>query len=645
MSDKDLPREDQVAFGRDRGAAGGEASGARLERDGEGVGVEERSGVAGLEEAFFDEDKVAAIRADLEAGGASVGPGSELGEVGDLLEGDDALEGEDELARIMAPARSVRHPIVAAVVIVASLAGLYWLYPDFRFFLRSSEPRQVGRASAALKAGRLVPNTYVTLSGQVIPQTMANGVERSLFGAAATHKVYMFILRDTDNRLVVRTRRPLVTNMSKPGPHKFRAGVFTGRLRRLDDTGYAAELRGFYVKQSERSKVLRQEHELTAAAILRAAGKPGPTLQDVSGARVTLRQQTPLTLFVSFPGEYELQLHTEMRDTIKKMLVKGGKGASKCGDPDPKTGLPPTGRGGSVYVQPDPKVLTLDGVAEKLSVAARDARPPAGAGEQATDGQDLVIPVPPGTEVFNATSRDCTRACANLAGLARKRCGRSCSPDSGVQISPDPSGRVLVAVGGRCGGFPGEAHKIDLRARIFDTAKRAEAFVAALGYPYALAEDASKTSRKTVTFVVRMPREAALRLQRRQTRSSVYNISPRFEVILVRWRHLERQGRDLLITRTSRGFPTSYRVQVTKAGKRLVAEPLGATLTVPSSRLRKAQLSMVLRLPPDTLVLEEGVSPSSMWSEPFLPGVPIFYAMLIGIILLNLLAIVAHFRG
>ena len=44
-------------------------------------------------------------------------------------------------------------------------------------------------------------------------------------------------------------------------------------------------------------------------------------------------------------------------------------------------------------------------------------------------------------------------------------------------------------------------------------------------------------------------------------------------------------------------------------------------------------------------MLEEGITPSAMWERPFLPGVPIFYALLIGFILFNLLAIRAYFRG
>ncbi len=62
--------------------------------------------------------------------------------------------GEDGLARIMAPKRAVRHPLVAGVVICASLFGLYWFWEDFRFFLRSNEPEKLGDVTKALKQGK-----------------------------------------------------------------------------------------------------------------------------------------------------------------------------------------------------------------------------------------------------------------------------------------------------------------------------------------------------------------------------------------------------------------------------------------------------------------------------------------------------------
>lgn len=616
MSDKDQPQDDAPSSGP----------------------LEKGSDDAALEEAFFDEDKAAAIKAELEA------EADVEGGYGDDQELDD-VEGADELARIMAPKRAVRHPIVATVVICASLFGMYWLWEDFRFFLQSSEPRDLGQASQAVKDGRLQVNTYVTLRGQAVPQTMANGNETSLFGASSKRKIYMFVLRNTDDRVVVRTQRPLVTNPNEPSNReKLRPGIFTGRLRRLDRMSYGAGLRALYLRLSKRSKALRQEHQLTVASVLENAGKSGASLTDIRGERVRIKQDTSLALFVTYPGDYELAVHTEGKEPLKGVVVQAGSGAKECGKPDPKTGLPATGRGGSVYVQLDPKVLSLRKVARTLTYTAGDALPVATPSEAPDNGKDVVIGVPPNTEVYNARARDCAKVCVN-AGTDVAGCKKRCSTGRGVQIMPDAKGRILVAVGGRCGGFAGEKHEINLHSKPYKSAKAAEAFAKAFGYPYVLVEDASKRSRKVVNFVVRMPAAEAKRVRKEQPLRSDYGISPRFEVLYAKWRHLKRQGSDLVITRTNRGYPPHYAVKQTKEGKRLVAEPLGATLTLPSARIEKVELSLPLELAKGAFVLEEGVKPSSMWSEPFLPGVPIFYLLMAAFVLLNLLAIRAYFRG
>jgi len=608
MSEKDLPRDDDASTA------------------GPGVGGDEKSSV---EEAFFDEEKVAEIKAQLKA--EDEVPGGF----------DGAVEGEDELARIMSPRRAVRHPLVASVVICASLFGMYWLWDDFRFFLRSSDPEPVGPVSQALKQGKLTENTYVTLRGQAVPQTMANGKYSSFFGGASKRKVYWFILKDTGNRVVVRSFEPLITNQHKPGPSKFRPGIFTGRLRRLDRTNFGRELRAFYRKLSSQSKALQRDRQLTASAVLRGAGQPQMQIKDVQGNPVTVKQDTLLAIFATYPGDFEFKVHTGVEDLLKGVVVQAGQGAKKCGKPDPKTGLSPSGRGGSVWIQIDPKSVGLDHVARVFEFTAGNARPGAKPGDEPDDGKDVVLGLPPGTEVYNAVKRDCAKVCAQ----APQGCKRSCSTKKGVQITPDAKGRILVAVGGRCGGYAGEKHEINLRGKPFEDAQRAEAFVASLGYPYVLVEDASKTPRKAVNFVLRLSKSEAQKMVKRQNRSSPYNIAPRYEVLYVKWRHLRRQGPNLLLTRTKRGYPQPYVVTETKHGKRLVAEALGSTLSLAPARIQKAELSLLLELPKDAFVLEESIRPGSMWTEPFLPGVPIFYLLLAAFVLFNLLAIRAYFRG
>jgi len=607
MSDKDLPKDD----------------------DAESAGPDEGE-TDDLEGAFFDEKNMAEIKAQLAA-------------ESDGLQGlDPGIEGDDELARIMSPRRAVRHPVVATLVICASLFGLYWFWDDFRFFLRSNEPENLGQVNQAVAQGRLKENTYVTLRGQPVTQTMANSKYSSFFGGASKRKVYWFILKDSGNRVVVRSYKPLIIDKHKPSEHiKLRQGIFTGRLRRLDDTSFGPKLRDFYRKRSRQAKSLQREHQLTAAAVLQGAGRPRVTVKDVRGVSVTVKQDSVLALFATFPGDYEFKVHTGVEDQLTGLVVQAGTGAKDCGKTDPKTGLPPTGNGGSVWVKPDAKSVGLDRVAQVSDYTAGDAQPGAKPGDAPDNGKDLIIPVPPGTEVYNAASRDCTKVCAH----APKGCKKSCSTKKGVQITPDASGRVLVAVGGRCGGYAGEKHEINLRGKSYETAKRAEAIVASLGHPYVMVEDASKTPRKAVNFVVRMPKAEALKILKRQNRNSPYNIAPRYEVLYVKWRHLKRQGPNLVITRTNRGYPRSYTVKTAKGGERLVAEPMGATLSLAAARIEKAEVSLVLELPKGAFVLEESIRPGSMWTEPFLPGVPIFYLLLVAFIVFNLMAIRAHFRG
>jgi hypothetical protein len=204
-------------------------------------------------------------------------------------------------------------------------------------------------------------------------------------------------------------------------------------------------------------------------------------------------------------------------------------------------------------------------------------------------------------------------------------------------------------MGGACGGQPGERHTINLKAMPYQTAAQAALFVASLGHPYLLVEDASKSNRETVGFVVRLPKKkyaALLAWEKRDAPRGFFGIDVREEFYFVRWKHLKRRGSDLVITRTRRGFPPRYETTVDGSGRKVLAPlPLGSTLSIAANRVIRADLSKPLELPEDGFILEEGVQPSAMWSEPFLPGVPTFYLLLVAFIVFNLLAIRAHYRG
>ena len=297
--------------------------------------------------------------------------------------------------------------------------------------------------------------------------------------------------------------------------------------------------------------------------------------------------------------------------------------------------LRPAGWGGSVYLRYDSRVFTLDHLAGGVVAPSGQRGPAEGAPE---NGADRIVPIPPGTLVFAGAKRNCARAC-RWRGPA---CRKACTGQAGVQVLP-VRGLFFVAAGGDCNG-KGERTRVNLQLRAVKTAQRAEALVRSLGVPYFLAEDDIQST-QAVHFVVRLSPQRAKKMMRLSGRGSPVTLSSRYEVIRVRWRELARQGKHLVFRRTRRSFPVSYRLVSTPEGPRLQPRPLGPELRVASSRVLKAAISRPLELPPDTYLLEVGVKPRDMWFEPFVPGAPVFFGLLILFALLNLWALVAYFRA
>ena len=557
----------------------------------------------------------------------------------------DLVGGDDELERLMMKKRPSRHPILATLVIAASIFGLFWLWEDIRFFWQSDTPVKLGTASQAVKSnGALRHNTYVTIEGDPIYQTVAKGKGRSWFGGTSSQRTYWAVLSQSGHRIVVRGRKDIVTDRHKPGgfsPVSIR-NRFTGRLRRLDDTRAGAGVRQFYRRLSHHRPGLRPSHRVAGAELIKHAGKRHATLKDIHGNAFSVKQASLFEIFVAFPGEYELDVHTNYKRVLNGVELTAGNGAPTCGKVQGKAGgARAPGWGGSIYFKGDPKAVSLEKLAAAGALKAPDGKPAAKPGESPVDGADRIVLVPPQTEVFNAQKRDCGTVCRRVG----PSCTKSCSVKSGVEITAD-GGLILAAVGGACGKGVGEKHEVNVSATPHKTVARAKAFVSSLGHPFVLIEDAAK-ARNMVKFIVKMPKRAALKLfqmQRTSAPNSPFNIAPREEVFRARFKHLKRQGGDLLITRTIRGYPNAFEVDP-KNKTSLRQVPLGATLLLDGGRVLKADISQLLELPEDAFLLEEGVKPSSMWFEPFPPGVLVFYLLLAGFIVFNLLAIRAYFKG
>jgi len=91
-----------------------------------------------------------------------------------------------------------------------------------------------------------------------------------------------------------------------------------------------------------------------------------------------------------------------------KIYVKAGDGGNGCvsfrrekfipkGGPDGGDG----GRGGSVYIQTIESLDTLMDFAGKHHWQAQNGKPGSGKNKHGADGQDLIIPVPPGTLIYD----------------------------------------------------------------------------------------------------------------------------------------------------------------------------------------------------------------------------------------------------
>jgi GTP-binding protein len=91
-----------------------------------------------------------------------------------------------------------------------------------------------------------------------------------------------------------------------------------------------------------------------------------------------------------------------------KITVQAGSGGPGCmsfrrekfipkGGPDGGDG----GHGGSVYLKVDPSIDTLLDFSGRHNWQAQNGRPGEGSNKHGADGEDLIIPVPPGTQVYD----------------------------------------------------------------------------------------------------------------------------------------------------------------------------------------------------------------------------------------------------
>lgn len=138
------------------------------------------------------------------------------------------------------PTRPRRSPIISVLVVAFGAYLLVTMFGDFRYWLRSSEPVELGHAATLLQDGRTLDaydNQYVALEGTPDVQHATR---------LTTKERFIGYLRVTEGggRLFAAVPRP----KDEPATNNFE-GRYVGRLRRLGDDRAYAWLAEFYANE------------------------------------------------------------------------------------------------------------------------------------------------------------------------------------------------------------------------------------------------------------------------------------------------------------------------------------------------------------------------------------------------------------
>ena len=191
-------------------------------------------------------------------------------------------------------ARRRRSPIIDAVVSAMGIYLLVTMWGDFRYWLRSSEPVDLGSAAALFENG--VPDdldeTYVVLHGTPDVQHAARlKVDERVVS-------YLRIVENGGSLFAAAKRR------ENQEPNQFE-GVYAGRMRRL------GKLRMFpWIQSFFNAEAIRQHHEASAESLIAAlASRRGDALAltDVDGEPFTVGADERLGVVVVLP-DAQIQL-------------------------------------------------------------------------------------------------------------------------------------------------------------------------------------------------------------------------------------------------------------------------------------------------------------------------------------------------
>jgi hypothetical protein len=215
-----------------------------------------------------------------------------------------------ELMKLPRRPRRRRHPLISAAVILLSLYLMWFVRADFLFFWQPARATDVGDAGKALRDGKLVPNTHVTLTGA--PDRKHSLVLEARSGGYES----FFRLLQTDSRVFVQQHRETrATDDVVTATH-------TGQLVRFDGLPYHKGLAAYF------AKTMTVAHDLDFDHVARAKrGGPVVQVQDRSGGAVELNPDSLLWVNVAYPEEWLIQFsrrnYTKIEETQQHVAKLG----------------------------------------------------------------------------------------------------------------------------------------------------------------------------------------------------------------------------------------------------------------------------------------------------------------------------------
>lgn len=210
----------------------------------------------------------------------------------------DSASAVDEFAHIKR--RRARHPAITLGGALLAFFLIIYGRRDLFYALSSSEPVDLGSASALLASGKgaaEMVNRYVRVAG--VPDR-ESALELDTKGSWVFSQLFR-VLGTGDRLFVHRLQNPLPAAQAE-------ADVFEGRLIRVDELPYADAIRSYFARHVTATRYFAADAAVKALAG-RAPGQPAPLpIVDRGGDRVTLGSDEPLAIEILKPAEVQIGL-------------------------------------------------------------------------------------------------------------------------------------------------------------------------------------------------------------------------------------------------------------------------------------------------------------------------------------------------